>query len=123
MSIDFARHPTDEKLHSANRLCERPFPGSELLTRREYEVVVQITGGASNKEIGRFLGISVRTVEVHRAHIMHKLHARNAADLVRIVLSQVATDLSPPPVTRAQKNMLDFLRRAGNAIRGIPRNV
>ena len=59
----------------------------EQLTPRESEVVVQITSGASNKEVGRLLGISPRTVEVHRARIMEKLSARNAADLVRIVLS------------------------------------
>jgi FixJ family two-component response regulator len=63
------------------------FAGYELLTPREHEVLAQITSGASNKEAGRNLGISMRTVEVHRAHIMQKLHARNAADLVRIVLS------------------------------------
>ncbi|MCX2723616.1 response regulator transcription factor [Roseibium salinum] len=62
------------------------FPGAELLTRRELEVVKEITEGASNKEAGRTLGISPRTVEVHRARIMEKLGARNAADLVRIVL-------------------------------------
>ncbi len=62
------------------------FPGYELLTPREREVLAQITSGASNKEAGRNLGISMRTVEVHRAHIMQKLRARNAADLVRIVL-------------------------------------
>ena len=50
-------------------------------------MLAQIAGGASNKEVGRDLGISMRTVEVHRAHIMEKLNARNAADLVRIVLS------------------------------------
>ncbi|HWP27012.1 MAG TPA: response regulator [Xanthobacteraceae bacterium] len=65
---------------------QRHFPGYELLTPREREVLAQITSGASNKEAGRNLGISMRTVEVHRAHIMHKLKARNAADLVRIVL-------------------------------------
>lgn len=64
------------------------FAGSELLTRREREVLQEITGGASNKEAGRTLGISPRTVEVHRARIMEKLGARNAADLVRIVLAQ-----------------------------------
>ena len=42
---------------------------------------------ASNKEAGRRLGISPRTIEVHRARIMDKLGARNAADLMRIVLS------------------------------------
>jgi len=62
------------------------FQGAELLTRRELEVLKEITDGASNKEAGRTLGISPRTVEVHRARIMDKLGARNAADLVRIVL-------------------------------------
>lgn len=62
------------------------FQGAELLTRREKEVLKEITDGASNKEAGRTLGISPRTVEVHRARIMEKLGARNAADLVRIVL-------------------------------------
>ena len=63
------------------------FPGRDLLTPRESEVLAQIAGGASNKEVGRQLGISPRTVEVHRARIMYKLGARNAADLVRIVFS------------------------------------
>jgi DNA-binding NarL/FixJ family response regulator len=58
-----------------------------LLTPREREVLELITGGASNKEGGHRLGISTRTFEVHRAHLMAKLGARNAADLVRIVLS------------------------------------
>jgi FixJ family two-component response regulator len=63
------------------------FVGVALLTPREREVLAQIAGGASNKEAGRRLGISPRTVEVHRARIMEKIGARNAADLVRIVLS------------------------------------
>ena len=62
-------------------------PGSEHLTPREREVLGLISGGQSNKEAGRQLGISPRTIEVHRARIMEKLGARNAADLVRIVLS------------------------------------
>jgi DNA-binding CsgD family transcriptional regulator len=63
------------------------FPGQSLLTPREREVLSQIAEGASNKEVGRRLGISPRTVEVHRARLMEKIGARNAADLVRIVLS------------------------------------
>jgi FixJ family two-component response regulator len=66
----------------------RAFPGRERLTRREREVLVQVAIGASNKEAGRVLDISPRTVEVHRARIMEKLGARNAADLVRIIMSQ-----------------------------------
>ncbi len=64
------------------------FAGYDLLTPREREVLGQIAGGASNKEAGRTLAISPRTVEVHRARIMEKLGARNAADLVRIVLTE-----------------------------------
>jgi len=46
------------------------FPGREPLTRREREVLEQFTAGASNKEAGRTLGISPRTIEDHRANIM-----------------------------------------------------
>jgi two-component system response regulator FixJ len=63
------------------------FQGQARLTLREREVLAQIAAGASNKEAGRRLGISPRTIEVHRARIMEKIGARNAADLVRIVLS------------------------------------
>jgi FixJ family two-component response regulator len=59
----------------------------ERLTPRERDVLAQIAGGASNKEAGRTLGISPRTIEVHRARVMEKLGARNTADLVRIVLT------------------------------------
>ena len=58
------------------------------LTEREREIATLIADGASSKEAGRRLGISPRTVELHRAHIMEKLGARNAADLVRIVLTR-----------------------------------
>lgn len=59
----------------------------ELLTPREREVLNLVSDGQSNKEAGRLLGISPRTIEVHRARIMEKLGAKNAADLVRIVMS------------------------------------
>lgn len=73
-----------EKTEETRR--SQDFPGHEQLTPREHEVLTEIAAGASNKEVGRVLGISPRTVEVHRARIMEKLGARNAADLVRIVL-------------------------------------
>jgi DNA-binding NarL/FixJ family response regulator len=65
------------------------FAAHENLTPREREVLKAIVEGSSNKEIGRDLRLSPRTVEAHRAHIMTKLGAKNAADLVRIALSQV----------------------------------
>jgi FixJ family two-component response regulator len=67
------------------------FPGREPLSRREQDVLAQIVAGASNKEAGRKLGISPRTIEVHRAHLMQKIGARNAADLIRIVMSEGRT--------------------------------
>jgi DNA-binding CsgD family transcriptional regulator len=51
-------------------------------------VLALITGGVSNKEGGHRLGISKRTFESHRAHLMGKLGAKNAADLVRMTLYQ-----------------------------------
>src|SRR5437764_2059219 len=73
--------------NSTSRIATLHFPGREPLTRREREVLEQFTAGASNKEAGRQLGISPRTIEDHRANIMKKLGARSAADLVRIVMT------------------------------------
>ncbi len=55
-----------------------------LLTPRERKVLDQIVSGHSNKVAAYELGISPRTIEVHRAHIMHKVSARGLSDLVRI---------------------------------------
>lgn len=65
-----------------------PVANSTPLTPREHEVLALITGGSSNKEGGYRLGISTRTFEAHRAHLMGKLGARNAADLIRKALNQ-----------------------------------
>lgn len=59
-----------------------PAPGATL-THREREVVQLIAEGKINKEIGRILNISVKTVETHRASAMHKLKLRSTAELVR----------------------------------------
>jgi FixJ family two-component response regulator len=80
----YARRRADS---SAAKAISLHFPGGEPLTRREREVLEQFTAGASNKEAGRHLGISPRTIEDHRANIMKKLGARNAADLIRIVMT------------------------------------
>jgi len=64
------------------------FPGSEPLTAREQDVLAQLVTGATNKEAGRQLGISHRTIEIHRARIMEKLGAKSVADLIRIALSE-----------------------------------
>lgn len=55
------------------------------LTPREREVLALILAGHANKQTARLLGLSPRTVEVHRARIMRKLGAKNMADLLRAV--------------------------------------
>jgi DNA-binding CsgD family transcriptional regulator len=76
-------------LSDALLVLSRPFAGHELLTKRERIILAQIVRGASSKEAGRSLNISPRTVEFHRANIMQKLGAKNAADLVRIVVENI----------------------------------
>jgi FixJ family two-component response regulator len=79
------------------RAWDRPlpsFPGATTLTPREHEVLAQIVECASNKEAAAKLGISRRTVEIHRAHIMQKLGAKNSVDLMRIVFRK--TDDAAP---------------------------
>lgn len=77
------RKPADQ----VSKISTLNFPGREPLTRREREVLELFSSGASNKEAGRQLGISPRTIEYHRANIMKKLGARNATDLIRTVLT------------------------------------
>jgi RNA polymerase sigma factor (sigma-70 family) len=63
----------------------------ELLTQREREVMELVVAGKPNKEIALRLGLSPKTVEVHRAHVMEKTQATSVAELVRLVLfAQVA---------------------------------
>ncbi len=56
-----------------------------LLTDRERDVLSRLVLGQSNKIVAHELGISPRTVEVHRARIQSKLQVRGLSDLVRIV--------------------------------------
>jgi two-component system response regulator FixJ len=53
---------------------------------REQEVLALMVRGAPNKVMAGDLGVSQRTVEVHRAHVMDKMEARSIAQLVRMVV-------------------------------------
>jgi len=60
-------------------------PGDQL-TPREREIVQLIAEGKSNKEISTALNISLKTVEAHRSHLMHKLNLSSVSQLVRYAI-------------------------------------
>ena len=65
------------------------------LTLRESQVLERIVAGRLNKQIADDLGISIKTVEAHRANIMEKLSANTVADLLKIALGQNASASTP----------------------------
>jgi len=98
-AFDFLEKPVDdttllEVLHKALRV-DRERRGAataraagdrqlERLTEREREIFAFIVAGHQNREIAAQLGISARTVEVHKAHIMEKLECRSLAELMQV---------------------------------------
>lgn len=68
-------------------------PAFALLTAREREVLQMIAEGRNTKEIGGTLGISPRTVEVHRKNMMDKLDLHSVAELTRFALREGLVDL------------------------------
>lgn len=96
-ATDFLEKPFDDQalldaVHAALKSSGNPSaPGSGMpphpaISPRETEVLRLVCNGCANKVIARELGISARTVEVHRAHIMQKLGATSVAELVRIAM-------------------------------------
>lgn len=98
-AVDFLEKPIDESdlieavelaLHNdvaqmaRDRAHENIMQSVQRLTERELDVFTRITDGLHNREIAEELGISPRTVEVHRARLMEKLAARRVADLFRL---------------------------------------
>lgn len=83
-----------ESVQAALAECEKLLNQSESintatkrlssLTHREHEVMALAVAGLSNKEIARHLGISHRTVEIHKARVMHKTGAETLLDLVHL---------------------------------------
>jgi len=58
----------------------------ERLTAREREIVQLLTEGQTNKEVAVALGVNVKTVDAHRANVMHKLDLHSVTDLVRFAI-------------------------------------
>jgi FixJ family two-component response regulator len=98
-AFDFIEKPLREEallesieraLHWNDRAYEERLERATLqarvasLTPREREVFELVARGEPNKVIARHLGISFRTVELHRAHIIEKLQARGLSDLIRM---------------------------------------
>ena len=74
------RHVQSHQRHQADRLAQERY---QQLSEREREVLGLIIAGLTNKEIGRALAVSHRTVETHRANLFAKLQAESLAQLIR----------------------------------------
>jgi two-component system response regulator FixJ len=94
-AVDFIEKPCsdDALLGAVRRALDRSRRTVEasrriaVLTRREHEVLELMVAGKTNKQIGKLLGISPRTIDVHRARVFHKLQADSLPELVHIVLA------------------------------------
>lgn len=69
--------------------------GTQMLTDREREVLTWLARGLSSKEVAKELNISVRTVETHRANLMHKLGVKSVAVLIQVAMREGIIDPTP----------------------------
>lgn len=87
----FLSPPLDEdRLSAYARRHAEPGPSDlyDNLTARERQVLQMAAHGLNNPAIAQQLGLSVRTVEMHRAHLMQKLRLKNQTDLVRYAVKR-----------------------------------
>lgn len=90
-AVDFLEKPfsSHDLMAALERAVDRSIGGAETerfaaLSPREREVLAYMVKGEPNKVIARHLGISNRTVEVHRSRILHKTGARNLAEVIHM---------------------------------------
>lgn len=95
--LDRVQRAMARDAESRGRLAARAEIKARLatLTPREAEVMRLVTAGKANKVVGAELGVSQRTVEIHRAHVMEKMHAGSLAELVRMVLDSRESTHNP----------------------------
>jgi DNA-binding NarL/FixJ family response regulator len=84
MSPAISRHVVDGFLRGAGT----PASPLALLTARQREILQLVAEGRSTKEIAADLGLSVKTVETHRAQLMERLEIRDVAGLVRLAIRE-----------------------------------
>jgi DNA-binding CsgD family transcriptional regulator len=76
----------DASNHAVNSQSRNELGDDRRLSAREHDVLQLLANGKNNKEVGASLGISVRTVEAHRARLMNKLEIHSLAHLVRFAV-------------------------------------
>lgn len=76
----------DQKNHSSQKRVADIKACADQLTPREQEVMRYVLGSKQNKVIAVELGISIKTVELHRANLMTKMQVKTSAELVRLAL-------------------------------------
>jgi len=117
-AIDFLTTPIDEQrlLLALDNACRRDAEQRqerairnmiqqrlETLTRRERQVVSHVIRGRLNREIAVDLGAGEKTIKVHRARGMSKMHARSVAELVRII-AYAGVEPELPEITEPASN-------------------
>lgn len=100
-ALDYLQFPFEDRLldkaverlsHEGERRAEKDGRRAEAkaaveeLSARELQVLAAMVQGNSNKEIAQTLGISPRTVEIHRGNMMRKLNARSTSDAIRLAV-------------------------------------
>jgi DNA-binding CsgD family transcriptional regulator len=86
--------PEYEALEEANRRAEALVASAveamgsqfDVLTARERDIALRLAIGDRNRDIALSLGISVKTVDTHRSHLLRKLHCRHNVDLARLAI-------------------------------------
>lgn len=88
LEADDAHRTTTQQVEQIEKRLSR-------LTPREREVMDLVVQGRLNKQIAADLGLSHKTIEVHRAHVMEKMEAETLADLVRMAVAVETASQQP----------------------------
>jgi two-component system response regulator FixJ len=76
------------------------------LTPREHEVLEGMVEGLRNKQIAYDMNISIRTVELHRVHVMEKLNAKSLSDVLKIAIASGFSYVDSPAVSDDNKQVI-----------------